>query len=159
MSLNLLKEKITLHIFLPSTILSDSPAKKAAREKSAGESSFPLLYVALGLSLLLSVALLLIPSDPGLSTESELARARQEITEFYGPPNAEPTPWQRKLREARLAHSSGDAKAERRAYQQVLDMLNAEEFNRPDAPSHIALTGDKSRDQTLRELIAILLSG
>lgn len=143
---------------LPELNLSDSPAKKVLREKSASDSSFPLIYLAVGGSLLLSVVLLLVPSESGVSTESERARARQEITEFYGNPNEEPTRWQRKLREARLAHSSGDLSAERRAYQQVLDMLNAEEYNRPSAPSHIALTGDKSRDQRLRDLIAVLLS-
>ena len=143
---------------LPELNLSDSPAKKAVKETSASESSFPLLYIAVGASLLLSVVLLLVPSEPGMSTPGEKARARQDITEFYGNPSEEPTPWQRKLREARLAHSSGDAVAERRAYQQVLNMLNAEEYNRPGAPSHIALTGDKSRDQHLRELIGILLS-
>lgn len=143
---------------LPELNLSDSPAKKVHREKSAGEASFPWMYLAVGGSLLLSVVLLLVPSEPGVSTESQRARARQEITEFYGPPNSDPAPWQRKLREARLAHSSGDKPAERKAYQQVLDMLNAEEFNRPGAPSHIALTGDKSRDQHLRELIGVLMS-
>jgi hypothetical protein len=143
---------------LPELNLSDSPAKKVHREKSAGEPSFPWMYVAVGGSLLMSLVLLLVPSEPGVSTASERARARQEITEFYGPPNQEPAPWQRKLREARLAHSSGDAKGERKAYQQVLDMLNAEEYNRPGTPSHIALTGDQGRDQQLRELIGVLLS-
>lgn len=143
---------------LPELNLSDSPAKKVHREKSTGEPSFPWAYLAVGGSLLMSVLLLLVPSEPGVSTASERARARQEITEFYGPANAEPTPWQRKLREARLAHSSGDVPGERRAYQRVLDMLNAEEYNRPGTPSHVALTGDKGRDQTLRELIGVLLN-
>lgn len=143
---------------LPELSLADSPAKKVVREESAKGSSFPMAYLAVAASLLLSVVLLIVPSEPGVSTEAERARARQEITQFYGLPNEEPNAWQRKLREARLAHSSGDHRAERRAYQQVLDMLNAEEYNQPNTPSHIALTGDRSRDETLRDLIAILLS-
>ena len=143
---------------LPELSLSDSPAKKVVRDKSSTESSFPWAYVAVGLSMLLTVALLFVPAETGPSTANERARARQDITQFYGAPGEEPAAWQRWLREARLAHSSGDWPAERRAYQKVLDMLNAEEYNRPDAPSHIALTGDRTRDQTLRELIAILLS-
>ncbi len=143
---------------LPELSLSDAPTKKVVREKTSSEGSFPLAYVALAGSVLLSLVLLLVPSDPGVSTESERARARQEITEFYGDPNEEPTRWQKQLREARLAHSSGDDQAERRAYLEVLEMLNAEEYNRPGAPSHIALTGDRTRDETLRELISILLS-
>ena len=143
---------------LPELNLSDAPARKVLREKSTAEGSFPWTYVALGASLLLSVLLLLVPSERGVSTESEKATARQEITAYYGDPSADPAPWQKKLREARIAHSSGDFPAERRAYQAVLDMLNAEEFNRPGAPSHVALTGDRTRDQNLRELIAILLS-
>jgi hypothetical protein len=111
-----------------------------------------------GASVLMSLLLLLVPSESGVSTESERARARQDITAFYGNPAEDPTAWQRKLREARLASSSGDVKAERRAYQQVLDMLNAEEYNQPNAPSHIALTGDRARDQNLRELISTLMS-
>ncbi len=143
---------------LPELSLSDSPTKKVLREKSANETSFPWAYVALGASLLATVVLLLVPADSGVSSVNQRDQARQAITEFYGNPKEEPTPWQRKLREARLAHSSGDRQAERRAYQQVLDMLNAEEYNRPNAPSHIALTGDRARDQSLREYIAILLS-
>lgn len=143
---------------LPELSLADSPTKKIVRDESAKGSSLPLVYLAVGGSLLLSVALLIVPSEPGLSTQAERAQARQEITTFYGPPNEEPNAWQRKLREARLAHSSGDVRGERRAYQQVLDMLNAEEYNQPNAPSHIALTGDRSRDEALRQIIAILLS-
>ena len=143
---------------LPELNLADSPAKKVVKEKSDGDASFPWLYVAGGASLLLSTILLLLPADSGVSTESERARAREEITAFYGNPNEEPNAWQKKLREARRAHSSGDFRGERKAYQDVLDRLNAEEYNQPAAPSHLALTGDRSRDENLRELIAILLS-
>ncbi len=143
---------------LPELSLADSPTKKVVREKSQGGNSFPVMYLALGASMLMSVVLLLVPAETGVSSAGQVADAREEITKFYGNPDEEPTDWQRKLREARLAYSSGDRNAERRAYQYVLDRLNAEEFNQPDAPSHIALTLDRGRDQHLRELIAILLS-
>ncbi len=86
---------------LPELSLSDSPAKKVVRDKSAAEPSFPWAYVAVGVSLLLTVVLLLVPADSGRTTESERGRARQEITQFYGAPGEEPTAWQRELREAR----------------------------------------------------------
>ena len=53
----------------------------------------------------------------------------------------------------RLAYSRNDRTAERRAYRQVLDLLNSEDKNRL-----LGLTGSPEKDERLRELIAILLS-
>ena len=91
---------------------------------------------------------------PGGHSASELAKTRQEIREFYGSGDSEPAPYQKLLREAQRAHSSGDRVGERQAYQSVLDLLNSEDNDNKIQ----GLTGDRQRDVKLRELVAVLIS-
>jgi hypothetical protein len=104
------------------------------------------------MSLLVSVVLLLFePAGSGESSE-EKGKARVEIREFYGDEAQEPLPWQKLLRQARLAASRGDRAGERRAYRRVLDQLNSEDLSR-----FTGLTGTPEQDEKLRRLIGTLL--
>lgn len=136
---------------LPELALADSRrAAKADRKK--GEKGSPLLYIAVGGSLLMSVLMLLLDTSPGTTTAQQRARARREITRFYGTAG-NLQPYQRYLREARQAHQAGDRLAEQRAYRKVLDLLNSEDV----VQSLSGLTGDKRDDAELRRLIGILM--
>lgn len=137
---------------LPELALTEAAAPKKTARKS-GESGSPLIYVAVGVSLLMSLAMLFIDSDSGGASASELQRARQDIRKYHGTGD-DLKPYQQYLREAQRAHASGDRRAERRAYQKVLDELNAEDVGR----SISGLTGDKDEDDKLREMIGILLN-
>lgn len=140
---------------LPELQLQDGPVKKARKERVSNEGS-PVLYIALGMSMLVSLALLIVPSDNKGASQSTVAEARREIVDFYGEDSNNLKDWQRWLRDARLARSRGDRKEEVIAYRKVLRRLNQEEFTKP-GPSHVALTGDRELDQKLRKLIATLL--
>jgi len=138
---------------LPQLSLAVSRQEQKTQRSSHQQSS-PLIYVAVGISLVMSLAMLLIDADSSGSTAAGRARARRDIVRFYA--NAEnPKPYQRDLRQAELAHKAGDRQAERRAYQRVLDRLNSEDV----ANSVNGLTGDKRDDEELRRLIGILMSG
>lgn len=138
---------------LPDLALAEGnrPAKV---DRGKRERSPLLLYAAVGGSLLLSLALLLIDTGNSGPTANDRERALHEIAKFYGK-DSEPEYYQRLLREARQARSRGDAKAERKAYQGVLDLLNAEDIRNPD--NHTGLTGDRKGDDKLRKLIGILM--
>lgn len=71
---------------------------------------------------------------------------------LMGPENV-PARWQKDLRAARIARTRGDYAAERAAYRQVLDELNAE-----DHDLHFGLTGDPGGDRELKRLVSIAIS-
>lgn len=136
---------------LPELALADAAGPKKAHRQS-GEKKSPLLYVAVAVSLLLSLGMLLIDTEPSGSTAGQRAEARRKIKRFYGS-GAGLKPYQRSLRDAELARAAGDARAERAAYQRVLDELDAEDVSN----SINGLTGDKRDDEELRRLIGIIL--
>ena len=141
---------------LPSLHLEeDSPDEKKREVK---RSSNPvLLVVVLAASLLTSLALLFVePAPTTRSNLEELERAREELAaEYYSNlnPNAPLAEYQRLLREAHWAHSRGDHQRERELYRQVLLLLYAEKGRN----SYTGLTGSRSRDERLEELLRILL--
>ncbi|WP_347244354.1 hypothetical protein [Thermogutta sp.] len=141
---------------LPSLHLQeDSPDEKKREVK---RSSNPvLLAVVLAASLLTSLALLFVEPVPATrSNLEELERAREELAaEYYSSlnPNAPLAEYQRLLREAHWAHSRGDHQRERELYRQVLLLLYAEKGRN----SYTGLTGSRSRDERLEELLRILL--
>jgi len=137
---------------LPELALSET-SKPARAERKPGEKSPLLLYIAVGVSLLLSLAMLFVDTDSGGSTAAERAEARKQIQKFYGK-EGDLKPYQRHLREAQRAHSVGDYAAERRAYRRVIEMLNSEDV----ANSYTGITGDAKGDKELRELIGILMN-
>ena len=138
---------------LPDLALAEaSRPTKVKREKR--ERSPWVLYGAIGGSLLLSVLLIFIDAGSGGTTATERADALKKIAQFYGK-DGQLQPYQRHLREARQARSRGDTKAERQAYQRVLNLLNSEDVMDPD--NHTGLTGDKKGDKELRAQIGILM--
>jgi hypothetical protein len=137
---------------LPELALSEGRDRKP-NEKGRQGSNPVLLYAAIAFSFCLSIAMLFMEAGPSASLAERKAQARREIAEYFGSGAGEPEPYQRLLRDARLAYSRNDRTAERRAYRQVLDLLNSEDKNRL-----LGLTGSPEKDERLRELIAILLS-
>ena len=115
---------------LPDLQLSEGPQQDAAESRS--RSVHPLvLFGLLTLSVVISVVLALVElARRSLSTTADKEAARQFIEEHYfGGGNLEQSdlkPYQMDLRAAQRAHSRGDAKAERRHYRNVLDLLHAE---------------------------------
>jgi hypothetical protein len=136
---------------LPELALVESD-KPARAERRKGDKPPVLLYVAVGFSMLLSVAMLLFNFDSTGATESQRAEARKTIEKYYGT-EGKLRPYQRLLREARRARAAGNRAAETAAYKRVLDLLNSEDV----ANSYTGLTGDRKGDDELRRLIGILM--
>ncbi|VAX35948.1 hypothetical protein MNBD_PLANCTO02-1007 [hydrothermal vent metagenome] len=137
---------------LPSLSLVQEGEKEKDATKSSDETS-PLLYGALIVSILFSVALILLDTGTTKSTKKkEVAQARKEILDYYGQQETTLLPYQRDLRQARLAHSRKDKKSERYHYRQVFSLLNAEGKNQ-----FTGLTGSKAKDEKLQHLISVLL--
>lgn len=141
---------------LPSLHLEEETAPDKTRETKRSGNPF-LLAIVLSGSLLTSLALLFVDTGPaGRSTAEEKARAREELAaEYYSNlnPNAPLAEYQRLLREAHWAHSRGEYQRERELYRRVLLLLYAERGR----DSYTGLTGSRSRDQRLEELLRVLL--
>ncbi len=138
---------------MPELTLEADSDKKKDKEKGSKESNPLVMYVALGLSFLMSLSLLVIEFEPSGPSSGGVATARQELADtYYGIESKELEPYQRLLRTARFARSRGDRTAERRAYRNVLSLLNSEDKDR-----YTGLTGTEKKDARLKELIAVLL--
>lgn len=139
---------------MPELTLAElSTRKKQDKAKPKKESSPLMLYLALGISLAASMALLFLDLDPSSTTVGERKQAERAIQEFFVDRGGEVAPYQQALREARLATSRGDREQAHEAYRRVLDFLNSEDNNR-----FKGLTGSVERDEELKQLIAILLT-
>ena len=138
---------------LPELALADAGPARTAADRKAKAGNPALAYLAVGCSLLVSLGLLFVEADLPSASSGDKARARQEITEFYGAQRQELRPYQRLLREARLAQARGDKEAEQSAYRRVLELLNSE-----DNTGFTGLTGSKTEDERLRSLIGVLLA-
>jgi hypothetical protein len=137
---------------LPELSLSESNRKAKAGKKQKQQNP-TILYVALGVSFLISLSMMFFESGSDGSSASQLTKTRKEIEKFYGDEAGNLKPYQRSLRKARRAYSIRDRKAELRAYQRVLDQLNAEDV----VNSLNGLTGDKKEDEKLRQMIGVLI--
>lgn len=137
---------------LPELALQDDPTHKEKQPKKK-QSNSALLYSALGLSFLSSLAMLFAEVDPPSVSELSKADAREEIVRFFGSDEKDLETWQRRLRAARLAHSRGDNETELRRYREVLSSLKSE-----DRDPHIGMTGHLSHDEDLKRLIGIIIS-
>ena len=126
-------------------------------ERKKGDKPPTLLYVAVGISMLMSLAMLFVDFESGGSSATERSEARKKIQRYYGAQGygaqGNLKVHQRLLRDAQRAYSIGNRFEERRAYKQVLDLLNSEDITR----SLTGLTGDRKRDDELRRLIGILM--
>ena len=138
---------------MPELTLAAGDGQKPKRE-SRQEKNPATIYVAAAVSFFLSMAMLLIDFEPGGTSVETQSAARRELAEFYGKDGKDLLPYQRLLREARLAHSRKDSAGERRAYRRVFALLNSEDNN-----PFTGLTGSPASDERLRELIAILNGG
>ena len=137
---------------LPELALQDDPTHKEKQAKPK-QSNSALLYSALGLSFLSSLAMLFADVDPPSVSELSKADAREEIVRFFGSDDKELETWQKQLRAARLAHSRGDADTELMTYRRVLALLKSE-----DRDTHVGITGHLSTDEELKKLIGIIIS-
>ncbi|MDA0285026.1 MAG: FHA domain-containing protein [Planctomycetota bacterium] len=137
---------------LPELSLEDDPTRKEKHVKPK-QSNSALLYSALGLSFLASLAMLFAEVDPPSVSDLSKADAREEIVRFFGSEGKDLEPWQKSLREARLAHSRGDDDTELATYRQVLATLKSE-----DRDPHIGITGHLATDDELKRLIGIIIS-
>jgi hypothetical protein len=144
---------------LPELRLNDASRPAARRDKK--NKSPLLLYGVLGFSFALSLGMLLV--NPGSQQVSSSAQeeARAGLVEFYGEEGAEKERYQQLLRQASIDHSRGDFEAERRAYGEVLRMLNAADIL--DKANPIGLTGKqtgrgRASDEELRRHLQILLA-
>jgi hypothetical protein len=137
---------------LPELSLQDDPTRKEKQAKPK-QSNSALLYSALGLSFLCSLAMLFAEVDPPSVSELSKADAREEIVRFFGSDDKELETWQKQLRAARLARSRGDADTELMAYRRVLALLKSE-----DRDIHVGITGHLSTDEELKRLIGLIIS-
>ena len=137
---------------LPELALQDDPTRKEKQAKPK-QSNSALLYSALGLSFLSSLAMLFADVDPPSVSELSKADAREEIVRFFGSDDKELETWQKQLRAARLAHSRGDDDTELMAYRRVLGLLKSE-----DRDTHVGITGHLSTDEELKRLIGLIIS-
>jgi hypothetical protein len=106
----------------------------------------------LGVSLMLTLGLLLVDVEPSGSSAEDVREAREQLTAFFGSDVAPPRPFQLLLREAQRAHARGDRDTERARYRQVLELLRAE--SRSPSRTLTATAGD---DAELERLLTILL--
>lgn len=139
---------------LPELSLEDDPARKEKSDQPK-QSNTAILYAALGLSFLASLAMLFADPDTTSNSDMTKADAREDIVRFFGAGDNddELERWRRLLRSARLARSSGDYKTEVRRYRQVLELLRSE-----DRDPHIGITGRLTDDEELSKLIGVIIS-
>jgi hypothetical protein len=138
---------------LPSLLLADAP--EAAGKAGSESSPVPLwgALLAVAASTAISLILILNDLDGSQSAGEQKSEARAKLEAFYASELAPPQLYQIQLRQAQLAHSRGDRKAEREHYRKVLVQLRAEgrsEFH--------GLTGTPDGDKKLNELVSILLA-
>jgi hypothetical protein len=152
---------------LPELQLEEGQQKQKTEAKSKSVSPL-VLFGAIGLSVLLSAALVLIePGQSGPSTTQQKDDTRKLIEEKYFGGGAleggRLQPYNLHLRAAQEAHLRGDEKTEREMYGKVLDLLRAD----PGARDPRALPGSRSRyvtggadgDKDLEAKIILLLGG
>ena len=127
------------------------------------QASNPWILIGLlGFSVLASVVMLFF--EPGSSSANSTTKteARRYIENFYLAKDKPEEPYQRRLRDALLAHNRGDAAEEKRLYREVLDMMRSESVRNTNK----GLTGTKygdpppignANDQHLESLFSTLL--
>jgi hypothetical protein len=124
-------------------------SKEASKKKTN-----PLgIYAAIAISVSMSMAMLFIDATPPGASTHDKASARRAIQRYYGQDSKNLQPHERLLRQAHLAYSRRDYIGERRAFKDVLALLNSEDLN-----PFTGLTGSTENDAQLKELMAVLMS-
>lgn len=138
---------------LPSLLLADAP--EAAGKAGSESSPVPLwgALLAVAASTAISLILILNDLDGSQSAGEQKSEARVKLEAFYASELAPPKPYQIQLRQAQLAHSRGDRKAEREHYRKVLAQLRAEGRSKFQG-----LTGTPTGDAELDRLVSVLLA-
>jgi hypothetical protein len=139
---------------LPELALAEVSAPKHDKGKRPSQGNPALIYGAIGFSVLASLAMLFL--DPAAMDERSLSKteARQAVMRnFVGSDKGPIKPYQQLLRDAGLAHSRGDFKSERIAYQKVLSLLKSEDKN-----PFTGITGTAEGDIELKNHLAVLLN-
>ena len=140
---------------------SNSSERQVAGTK---ESNPTILLAVLGLSMGLTMLMLVMDMGSSGGNAEAKERAREEIKEYYGTDNEVRKDYQEQLREAQRARRRRDYDDERRAYRNVLSQLRSEAKDK--VSRYTGLTGridydessdDKKSDKRLEELINILL--
>jgi len=128
-------------------------------QRTAGESKSvhpAVLFGAIGLSVLVSIALVFVDVNPQSAGKMESqAEVRQAVADKYFGLRRGKAPletYQKLLRDAQVEHDRGDFKAERALYREVLNLLRAER-----GLTDRGLTGSRPRDKELEEYISVLL--
>jgi hypothetical protein len=137
---------------LPELQLRDAQVAPKSMAKHSASGNPAVLYAALGCSLLASLVLLVVDVESVATSEGKAAARQAVVREFLGRDGQPLKPHQRLLREASLAHSRGDTRAEQDAYRRVLRLLNSEDRN-----PFTGLTGSLEDDERLREYLGTLL--
>jgi len=138
---------------LPELSLDEAKASKNAAGREAQQRNPALIYLAVGMSFFMSLAMIAFDFDSTASATTGRNSARQELRSFEGKEGEPLKDYQRLIREAQRANSRGDRKEERRAYREVFERLNSEDVLK----SINGLTGSKSQDERLKELVSQLL--
>lgn len=137
---------------LPELVLAESTAKKKVQQQQKKDGNPIAVYIAVGVSLLMSIGLLFVDAEPAKESVSELNKARAAVEEYYRE-DGELKRYQKLLRQASLANARRDRGGEIRAYRQVLNLLNSEDNER----SYLGLTGDRENDERLRRYVSTLV--
>jgi len=134
----------------------DEAATKEKKIEDAKTTNPLLLLAALGISLGMSVLLLLVDSDRAVGENRTKADARRTIAEQYtrGQPLE---PYQLLLREAQQAHAQGNYELERARYRRVLNMLHAEDKSKFEGLTGVGNATSGPSDRHLEELLSTLL--
>jgi hypothetical protein len=147
---------------LPALELTELAEAQPRERREARNTNPVLLYGLLGCSFVASLLMLVIdPQSKSASERSEAAQARQTLQQFYGDPKATLLPYQKRLREAEVAHSQGNFRDEQEAYQEILRLLNSTDIRDPRNLN--GLTGrqtgrGRASDDDLKKALLTLLS-
>lgn len=142
---------------LPQLALQEASGKREQMQEQASSSNPLMLIIVLGISLTMSVVMLLVDFDNAGQRITESA-AREQLEMHYVGSEGDPAPYQRLLRQALQAHSRGDYNTERRRLREVLDMLHSEGKNRFTGLTGVPDADYPPNDAHLEQQLARLLN-
>ncbi len=139
---------------LPTLQLKENEKQKVDTEKIKSNPVF--LGVLICVSIVTSALLVVVSQMQTSASERRLDEARQEIKRFYKQMREDVPlrPYQLELREAQLAHSRNDRRAEVAAYRKTMARFRSE-----DKDPAYGVTGSIGSDAELEQLLSILIGG